>query len=168
MRNCNTNIFLLTQHNLSYCYLSAMKLFFVIIIGFFVFIVVDNFFYIDVLNGCFIKILPSIDLEFNQYKVKQGLVILKNALPDDYKNVCKRIGTIDPNLDCGLSEGGCYWPGDPKRISVSTSNTTLNWVAGVIVHETCHSIQDSDHRPFSELECHHEDDRVLKGLSIYK
>lgn len=135
--------------------------------GFFILVILNNFIYIDLFNGCFIKILPSWDFNFNQSKVKQGLMILKNAVPDDYKNVCKRINTIDPNFDCGKSEGGCYWPGDPKRISVSTVNTPLNWVAAVIVHETCHSIQDLEHRPGSEVECHKEDDRILKKISIY-
>lgn len=142
--------------------------------GFFLFLVIllifnfiQNFIYFDSSNGCFIKILPSWDMNFNQEKIKQSLNVLKNALPDDYKNVCQRIKTIDPNLDCGRFEGGCYWPGDPTRISISVADQNLGWSVGVIVHETCHTKQDSDHRPFSEAECHKEDDRVLKSLSVF-
>lgn len=127
----------------------------------------SNFFYIDIFNGCFIKLLPSWDFNFNQQKIKKGLVVLKNALPEDYKNVCKRIDTIDPNMDCGKQEGGCYWHGNTKRISVSTADTPVSWVAGVIVHETCHSKQDFEKRPGSEEECYAEDNRVLESLSVY-
>lgn len=143
------------------------KLTWIIIAGFLTFSILNNFIYFDPLNGCFIKILPSWDFSFNQSKIKQGLVILKNALPNDYQNVCKKIDTIDPNVDCGNFEGGCYWPGNSKRISVSTVNTSLAWVAAVIVHETCHSRQNSENRPYDEAECYKENDRILKNLSIY-
>lgn len=143
------------------------KFVWITIAGFFILIMLSNFVYVDLFNGCFIKILPSWDFSFNQSKIKQGLTILKNAVPNDYKDVCKRIDTIDPNLDCGNSEGGCYWPGNPKRISVSTVDTPLSWVAAVIVHETCHSKQDLEHRPPNEVQCHKEDDRILKNISLY-
>lgn len=144
-----------------------IKVIWIAVATFFIFSVVSSFIYIDPLNGCFIKLLPSWDFNFNQYRVKEGLIILKNALPDDYKDVCKRIDTIDPNFDCGKSEGGCYWSGNPKRISVSTANSTANWVAAVIIHETCHSKQDSEKRPLNEVECHQEDNRILKNLTVY-
>lgn len=143
------------------------KLFFIFIIGFFIYGLTSNFFYIDLAGNCFIKILPSWDFSFNQSKIKEGLLILKNGSPTDHQNICKRIDTIDPNIDCGNSEGGCYWQGNTKRISVSTANATSTWVAAVIVHETCHSQQDSENKPLSEGDCHAEGDRILKTLSIF-
>lgn len=144
-----------------------MKFAFIALTCFFILQLLNNFVYLNLSNGCFIKILPSWDLSFNQSKIKEGLIVLKNALPEDYSNICKRIDTIDPNFDCGRSEGGCYWSGDSKKISVSTANTSVNWIAGVLVHETCHSVQDSEHKKLDEVECHQEDNRVLKSLTVY-
>lgn len=126
-----------------------------------------NFFYIDLSSGCFIKLLPSWDLNFNTPQIKKGLKVLKNALPDDYNNICQRIEIIDPNLDCGGFEGGCYWSGNPKRISVSTADESLSWIAAIIVHETCHSRQDFEKRGLNESECYTEGDRVLRSLAAY-
>jgi hypothetical protein len=144
-----------------------IKISIIVISGFFIFKIMSNFLYIDLAQGCFIKLLPSWDFNFNQSVIKKGLVVIKNALPDDYKNVCKRINTIDPNFDCGKAEGGCYWHGNPKRISVSTKQSQLNWVPAVIVHETCHSQQDSENRETLEPECYRESDRILRALSVY-
>lgn len=143
------------------------KFFLIFIIGFLLYSVVSNFFYIDLIGGCFIKILPSWDFSFNQSIIKEGLTVLKNGSPSDYQNVCRRIDTIDPNVDCGNSEGGCYWRGNFKRISVSTANSIPSWVAAVIVHEVCHSQQDKENQPISEGKCYQEDDRILRTLSIF-
>lgn len=145
----------------------SFKTFSIILIAVVFFSFLQNFIYLDLSSGCFIKLLPSWDFSFNQSVIKDGLIVLKNALPEDYKEVCSRIDTIDPNFDCGSLEGGCYWKGNTKKISVSTSQVGLGWIASVIMHEVCHSKQDFENRPPSEGECYQETDRILKALSVY-
>ena len=125
----------------------------------------QNVLYIDIPNGCFIKIVPG--LELNNAKVIQGLKILKNLSPEDYKEACKRAETIDPNVGCGGFEGGCFYQTEPKKIYVTTAGTPLMWVAGVLVHETCHARQFAEKRLMSEDECYREDDRVIKKIVVY-
>lgn len=123
-----------------------------------------NFLYIDPLGGCFISITPS--FEFNNTKVKQGIAVLKNALPDEYAKMCHRINSIDPNVACGGFEGGCFEPGRPNTIYVNPTFTNLAWTANVLVHETCHAYQFSEKRDMSEAECYQKGDQVLQKLVV--
>lgn len=125
----------------------------------------NNLVYIDLAKGCFIKIIPG--LEFNNAKIIDGIDILKNASPKDYQDLCGRVDTIDPNVGCGGFEGGCFYESNPRTIYVTTAGTTLEWVAGVLVHETCHAKQFAEKRPLDQGECHKESGRVIKKIVAY-
>ncbi len=141
------------------------KVFSIIALLFFTFSFVQNFFFWDISSGCFIKILPSLNL--SNSKIREALTVLKNASPDNLKEVCKRVSTIDPNVSCGGFEGGCFEK-ISKRISVDTSSYSIATVAQVIVHEACHVRQGDEKRPFSEPECHQAGYQVLNDLVMYK
>jgi len=111
------------------------------------------FFYIDIGNSCFVKIIPSITLEFSNSNIKRSIKILKYGSPADYQDFCRLVDTIDANIDCGGFEGGCYRGG--KRIAVSTAQGTVSWTVAIIVHETCHAMG------FGETECYAAGDRIL-------
>jgi len=134
---------------------------FLIILLFFGFIY-QFFFYIDVDNSCFVKIIPSITMEFSNSNIKRSIKILKHGSPTDYQDFCRLVDTIDANIDCGGWEGGCFRSG--KKIAVSTSQRTVAWTAGIIVHETCHAIQASEGRGLDENECYSADDRLLRTI----
>jgi hypothetical protein len=119
------------------------------------------FFYIDFKNHCYLKILPS--FSGGNLTIKKAIGILKYASPNDYKNLCTYVRTIDPNY----LGGGRYWTSlDPKTILVNPS-----WgpqlTAEIIVHETCHSMQYFQKRSFSEDECYGEGDRLIKNITVF-
>ena len=116
-------------------------------------LIYNQFFYVDFQNRCFVKILPSIGLEFSNSNIKRSIKILKYGSPTDYQDFCKLVDTIDANVDCGGWEGGCYRGG--KRIAVSTAQGTVSWTVAIIVHETCHAMG------FGETECYAAGDRIL-------
>lgn len=128
----------------------------------FVIFVLKIFLYADFENKCFIKIIPSSTLEFSNLSVKRAINILRLGSPEDYKELCERVSTIDANTDCGGFEGGCYRGG--RKIAVSTSNRTISWTSAVIVHEVCHAKQANDARGFNEQECYAADGRLLKKI----
>lgn len=121
------------------------------------------FFYIDAKSGCFIKILPSW-LEFSNGNIQRAIKTLKHASPEDYSDLCVNVETIDPSVSCGGWEGGCYHSSKARRIYVSTSQRSLAWTVGVLVHETCHAIQHRESRGFDEQECYKADDRILREI----
>ena len=122
-------------------------------------LIYNQFFYVDFQNSCFVKILPSIGLEFSNFNIKRSIKILKYGSPADYQDFCRLVDTIDANVDCGGWEGGCYRGG--KRIAVSTAQGTVSWTVAIIVHETCHAIQTSEGRGMDEGECYAAGDRIL-------
>lgn len=126
---------------------------------------ISNVFYIDIFNGCYIGIVPG--LELNNAKIVEGLNVLKQSSIEDYKDVCNRVSKIDPNIGCGGFEGGCFYSTDPRAIVVTTAGTNLDWVVGVIVHETCHAKQFHEKRKMTEEECHNADGRVIKSIVQY-
>jgi hypothetical protein len=124
------------------------------------------FFYVDISNGCFIKIKPSIT-EFSNLSMKKALKTLKYGAPQEYLKVCQHVDTINPNYGCGGFQGGCYYHYEgvnPKEIYVSTSYRSLSDAIAVIVHETCHAIQFQQGRPGIESECYAANDKVLKAI----
>ncbi len=92
-----------------------------VFIIFLLFLYAKFFIYIDTQNKCYINIKPSI-LELSNLNVKRAINVLKYASPDDYKNLCKNVKTIDPNIACGGFGGGCYYQTDTKTISISISS----------------------------------------------
>lgn len=123
--------------------------------------------YTDFSGGCYIKLTPSL-LEFSNLNIKRSLAVLKQASPTDYKNLCDNVDVINPNFSCGGFGGGCfsYTSANPKprSIDVSTSKNDVAWTVSVLVHETCHAMQNHEGRPLSETECHEEGDRILRGI----
>lgn len=139
-----------------------------IIIAIAAFFIWRYFIYFDWQIRCFIRIQPSF-LEFSNLTMQKAIRILKNASPDDYRDLCQYVNVINPNISCGGFEGGCYsvYKQNPKMIDVSTSNRSLQWTVGIIVHETCHAKQFQQHRDFGETECYDEDSRIIKAITEF-
>ena len=129
----------------------VFTIFFLIIIFFS--LIYKSFFYVDIKNDCFVKILPSLAMELSNFNIKRSIKILKYSSPSDYQDFCRLVDTIDANVDCGGWEGGCYRGG--KTIAVSTAQGTVSWTVAIIVHETCHA------KGFGETECYAAGDRIL-------
>lgn len=122
--------------------------------------------YIDFQNRCYILIKPSL-LEFSSRNIQEGIRVLKYAVPIEYQKLCQYVDTINPNISCGGFEGGCYsaYEAHPGEIDVGTAHEQfLGWTAAVIAHETCHSQQFQEGRPFDEKECYEIDNYVLKTV----
>lgn len=153
-----------------YCILTYMlKKFLKILILFAIisFVIHHYFFYIDLSNGCFIKIKPSI-FELSTNNIKKAIKILKHATPDEYLKLCTHVKTINPNPSCGGFGGGCFYTRYNGQIEISTSNKSfLGQTAAIIVHETCHAIQHNEKRDLNEPECYGLDNEVLKSLIAY-
>ncbi len=124
--------------------------------------------YIDIANGCNIKIKTSL-FEFSGPNIKEALTALKHASPNRYYTVCKNINTISPGMSCGGWQGGCHYGNKTGEIWLSTTNDEfLGWTAAVITHETCHDIQMREKRPMSEDECYKVSHDTLTELVQYK
>lgn len=129
-------------------------------------IIYHFFFYADIKNSCYIKILPSLT-ELSSSNIKKGINVLKNAAPEEYEKLCGNIDTINPNFSCGGFQGGCYTY-TPRQIDISTSRDEfLGWTAAIIAHETCHAIQHSKGQELNEDECYTLDDMVLQKVVEY-
>lgn len=135
-----------------------MVVFFALVFG----VIFNYFFYFDKENNCRISIMPS--LEFSNSNIIRAIKIIKNASAADYKNLCSNVNTINTSISCGGWQGGCYNNGESGKISVSTSGRSITQTVVVIVHETCHAMQDNEKRAFSEDECYKEGNRILKSI----
>ena len=131
------------------------------------------FSYTDAKYGCFIKIKPSI-LEFSAVNIKKGILVLKYSDIDNYKELCKRVNVINPNISCGGFGGGCYRKTNfgnsevSRQIDISTPHDGfLGLTAAIIAHEVCHVRQAQEIRSFSEKECYELDDKVLQKVVEY-
>lgn len=129
------------------------------------FIFFRYFYYMDIKNGCYIKIMPAI-LEFSNTGIKKAIKVLKFGSPSDYRNLCKYVKIITPFISCGGFEGGCFMPDSPKTIYVSTTNRSLLNTTNVLVHETCHAMQfaKKGNKGLNEPECYAAGDRILQKL----
>lgn len=125
------------------------------------------FFYADFENGCYIKIYPSMNLEFSNGTIISGLKVLKRVAFSDYKKVCERIKTIRTDVSCAGYGGGCHYSSDNQTIYVSSSRENLVAAATIIVHETCHEIQSYEKRPGDEIECYQADDKIYQKIVIH-
>lgn len=125
---------------------------------FLLFLIYHFFFYIDIPNGCFVTIRPSV-LEWSNTTIKKGIRYLKKEYKPQYLTFCSNVSTIDPNISCGGFGGGCYseYKSNSGVIDVSTPYGNWKAAAKVIIHETCHAVQFKEKRPFSESECHAKD-----------
>lgn len=133
-------------------------------------IIILNFWifrYDDWTGGCHIGIKISL-LEWNNLEQKRALKLIRNKSPEDYKKVCAYVDTISPDLPCGGSGGGCFREDNPKQIEVSTlghrGDSAIT--AAMIIHETCHSIQREEKKPYSEPECYGEMNRFLNYIGV--
>lgn len=135
-----------------------------IILFIFIFLFFRYFYYMDIKNGCYIKISPAI-LEFSNTSIKKAIKILKRGSFSDYRNLCKYVETITPFMSCGGFEGGCFMPTSPKTIFVSTSNRSLLQTTNILVHETCHAMQFArGDQGLNEEECYATGDKILQSL----
>jgi len=132
-----------------------------IIIIIFLLIISHFYLYIDLSHKCIVTIRPSFT-EFSNLTMKKGIHYLKNNFPNQYDDFCKNINSIDPNVSCGGFGGGCYssFKINPHMIDISTPYGYYKQAAKVIVHETCHSKQFFDKRPFDEGECYKADEII--------
>ncbi|MFH0892131.1 MAG: hypothetical protein V1867_05115 [Candidatus Falkowbacteria bacterium] len=127
------------------------------------------FFYYDPGNKCLIRLKPSLT-EWSNGNIKEGIKVLKHAVPDEYKKLCAYVDKINPNYSCGGLGGGCYISGKAptREIDISTVyDGFLGWTAAVIAHETCHAVQHEEGRPFNETECYGIGDYVLNSTVVY-
>lgn len=127
------------------------------------------FVWIDVGARCVIGIRPSL-VGYDNSTVKRALETLRHGSPEDYRQVCTHVATINPNPSCGGFGGGCFWHTEGNRgrasIDVSTEHGLI-WTVAILVHETCHARQFHEGRPPKfdlEQECYGEDDRILRSL----
>ena len=145
---------------------SLIKIFVVFLL--FSLFIYKYFLYIDVPNKCFVKILPSW-IELSNSNIKRSIKILKYGSPEDYRDFCSHVDTINPGIaiiSCKRFAAGCF-TGDkehPKTIVVATSKDLIAGTIVVIVHETCHSIQFAENRSFSEEECYAVGDRLMEKI----
>lgn len=126
----------------------------------------QNFFYIDLQNKCFIRISPSW-LELSNASIKEALNILRITSPTKYQNVCQRVNLINPNLSCGGFGGGCFSEQKSKTIDISTFHGEVVFATVAIIHETCHVQQRDESRPYDEKECYTVGYQVLKDVISY-
>lgn len=134
-----------------------------VVVGVLGFLAYRYFFYVDLPSGCNVTIAPAFT-EFSNTAIKRAIVVLREAMPDEYRKFCANVSHIDPNFACGGFEGGCYRSTQKRTIVVSTSQRSLAWTAAVLAHETCHAIQDQEGRGFDENECYAAGDRVLQTV----
>lgn len=132
-------------------------LIFITVVAFFLY---HYFFYTDPQSGCFIKIPPS--FQGGNTKAKKAIKIIKINSPDDYKNLCKYIKTIDLFSGAAGGAAGLYWEKlNPHAILVN-SMWYFQFFVEMIAHETCHATQHFEGRPYSEEECYKKGDVLIK------
>jgi hypothetical protein len=138
-----------------------------------VYIFFHYFTYWDPGENCFITIKPAF-LEFTNLDMKRALKALKFSSPDDYQKVCKNVSSVEPMIGCGGFGGGCFYNTERKgqnygkrEITVSTAKDDLLTAMAVILHETCHAIQEKEGRELGEVECYMEDDRLLRKIVAF-
>lgn len=133
--------------------LAIVKKFFAYFIGFLLligllsyglFLSANSSVYSDVLNGCYITIVPSQAAAKQEVsEIKQVLDLLRKDDFPDYKNVCKNVGQIKTSVTLCTQSGamGCTRP-DTRSIEVAVGivmpNMEAAQVGGAIVHESCH------------------------------
>jgi hypothetical protein len=132
-------------------------------------VVVRSFVWWDPGARCVIGLRPSL-VGYDTTTIKRALATLAHGSPEDYRNVCAHVATINPNPSCGGFGGGCFWHTEGNRgrasIDVSTEHGLI-WTVAILVHETCHARQFHEGRPPKfdlEQECYGEDDRILRSL----
>lgn len=130
----------------------------VAVILFFIWLFYHFFLYIDIPNRCFITLRPAL-IEMSNTTIKKGIRYLKSDYPQEYKNFCKNVKTVNPNISCGGFGGGCYSEYKLNSGVIDISTPYGNWKAAakVIIHETCHAMQFKEGRPFDETECYAKD-----------
>jgi hypothetical protein len=126
-------------------------------------LITKDLYYINYLDNCYIAIVPSL-LEFNNGTVKEGISILKNASPSDYKDLCNNVSLINPNPNCGGYFGGCFYYDQPRNIYSNIPGNDPALTAAVLVHEVCHLKQHKESRELSENECYTKDSKILGNI----
>lgn len=136
---------------------------FILLLILLLFSFLNNLFYFDLSNQCFIRISPSF-WEWSNSSIKKTLEVLKIASPKNYKNVCQRVSVINPNYSCGSFGGGCFSKLDSKTINISTFHNEVVSAAVAITYETCHVKQREENRSDDETECYKAGYKILDDL----
>lgn len=136
---------------------------------FLVFFIINIYFfrYDNFKDNCHIKIGFSL-LEMNHVEIKDSIKLLKNALPQEYMDLCQNVSSIKPDLPCGGTGGGCFRAKNPRQIEVSVLNGgTTGHTSAIVMHEVCHAIQNKENRSIEETECYAKTDQVINSLLDY-
>lgn len=124
-------------------------------------------------NGCHIDIYPSFN--YKQEEILKAIGIIKENYPEYYDKMCNYVGVIDSTDSCDVRSTGCAYGGN--RIGINRDNyETVDFLASVLVHETCHFHQGhtaklEDYRgnmniflQKNESECYFEGNKFLDKI----
>jgi len=127
-----------------------------------VFFLTNNY-YFDIAEGCSIIIFPSTT------NIKSALKIIKRISPDNHRNICERVSVI--NTDVAFTDyftPGVFDSKKPRTINILTSTPRkITWLAEILAHEACHSMQWYEQRAISEDECHQVGLKVMQEATVY-
>jgi hypothetical protein len=130
-----------------------------------IFLIFHFFLYIDIKNGCFIGIIPS--LLPGNLSVKKMVKVIKLTSPDNYELLCSDVRIINKNVSCGGFDGGCYESRKPKSIYIGNDQNNLGLGAAILIHELCHREQLKHNRPFIEEECYKKGWEFMQNIVVY-
>lgn len=131
--------------------------------------------YVDAENGCNIIIEQS--STYKKPKVREAIEFVKLNSPEYYKKMCDYVGVVNSGTECFNSSEGrvlaCAHGGNKIGFK-PLSDSSIDNLASILVHETCHFHQGHTATPESyqnpnliserEAECYREQDIFLKKL----
>jgi hypothetical protein len=141
------------------------KLFSLLALLFVIAYMLQAFYYVDLDNKCYIRVVPTI-LPSN-WSAKEIIGILKATSPENYEYLCKNITSFDKNQSCGGADGGCFYSASKKKIYIGNDQNNVVLTAAIIVHELCHARQAAEGRRMDESECYREGWDYLNGALQY-
>jgi hypothetical protein len=167
---------LLINSEIEYRKMKKIKLKYIIALLFFV-IYFNLFIYIDISKGAVIKIAPFISIS-ELIKTKKAIKLIKKVSNEEYIKLCRNVNKIDLNmLFCPASSDGCYRGGSnisKKSITIQGSDILINelytvdYIAEIISHETCHVIQNAENRDGDEKECYEVNRKLGEQIKKYR
>ena len=124
------------------------------------------FIYFDFSNSCLIGFIPTFGP--SNVNTKTAIKLIKHSSPSDYNLVCKYVNVIDKNPSCGGFDGGCFHSDSPKKIYIGNDQDTLPFTAAIIIHETCHAIQNAEGRSITEDECYKKHHEFMENITVVR
>lgn len=132
--------------------------------------------YADIENGCDIAIEQS--FRYKQKDTKKSIELIESNSPEYYQKMCRYVGTISSNFECSAQVGrvvGCAYGGNKIGLR-PLPNSSIEELASIIIHETCHFHQGHN-RPAdfysgdlygnlakNEDECYSEQNKFLEKV----